>query len=410
MRPPAAYTGEGVSRLAPSIRDARCKAPPLLLATGWDSWQENLLVDWPSALNEFLDEARAKAAEAGEPIACDFGGETFLIRGHGGRDGGTRWILDNDDIHLRFRCPAKGASTIGVRYLAAGLWEHGISELRRRVLKFSEAIEARPRGPDFITVSFAHFALDYHSPEFTREMVPGIQSRAVLPSGVKCDAPVEELSAEKTREIGSALAVQTLYLGLSPAGLQVVVYDKGREIDEKSGKWWMLELWQRNAPSYMPPEHGRPTDCWRVEIRMPKEWLRDRGIRTPQELDAAAAALIGEALYQRRLTMKTKDSNRRRWPLHWLWAAARDDATARRTYRPLGRQFSLGDSEAIDQGLNSIAGYLIALCVRKVGDYDPLDAQKLALEALRRATNHPELDQRVAIIKDRYRYSKEAQS
>lgn len=382
----------------------------MLLATGWDSWQENLLVDWPASVSSFLDEARARAAEAGEPVACDFGGETFLIRGHGGRDGGTRWILDNDDIQLRMRCPAKGASTIGVRYLAAGLWEHGISALRRRVLKFSEAIEAHPRAENFVTVSFAHFALDYYSPEFTREMVPGIQSRAVLPSGVKCDAPVEELSVEKTREIGTALAVQTLYLGVSRAGLQVTVYDKGREIDEKSGKWWMLELWQRNCEAYRAPEIGRPTDCWRVEIRMPKEWLRDRGIRTPQELETAAPALIGEALYQRRLTVKTKDSNRRRWPLHWLWWHARDDAAARRTYRPIGRQINLADNEAIDHGLTSIAGHIIALCVRKIGGWDPVNAKRLHDEAFRRAINHPELDKRVAILQGRYRFSKEAQS
>ena len=73
--------------------------------------------------------------------------------------------------------------------------------------------------------------------------------------------------------------VETFTIG-SKRGLQIQVYDKGLEITEVSGKEWMLDIWHKVEAEI---DH-RPKDVWRLEVRMGREFLKERNVREPEVL------------------------------------------------------------------------------------------------------------------------------
>lgn len=325
---------------------------------------------FPVLFLERLAEAK-RAAQAlgnnGADHAVTVGGEEFLIAPNGGK--ATSYILRNDDVTLEVR-PSGTDSTLGVKFTAAGLWEHGLPALQDRVrlMLMREAIRTR-KAP---TISTCHYAVDFYSPNFTAEMVPGLQSNVIMPSGCKAKEDGH------VRTHGNRARIETMTIG-SKSTLEIQVYDKGREIREASGKEWMVELWQREG--YHPPDDGPHRHIWRIETRFGKEWLRNRGVLTGADFHRLFPKLISEALNSRRLTVpKAGDCNARRWPMHPLWAEALAVAQAARAYAPLGRRFSMRRVELaalLKQQAHGVARAYSHLMVRK---YDRATVEDLAAD------------------------------
>ncbi len=366
-----------------------------LAATGWDTVQEALdLILSPAfvALLESAQEAAKAQSENQDGVAIiDLAGERLKVHASGAR-GGFRWRLECDDFLLLVGSP-KREWTISVRYTSAGLWEHGVAALRKRVFNALRPYTVM-RTPDCIRVTRADWCFDFYSPHFTKEFGPGLVTQTVCHSSTK------------SRERGSydvhgrAGVGETLTVG-SKAGLEVQVYDKVREITEQSGKTWLWALWAQNLGE-APWGNGKARDVWRLEIRLSKAFLKERNVRRPHELEATREMLIAEALFTRRLAVASKtDLNHWRWPLHPLWSAAYR-ARGANEMLPLGRKVT-GRRDSLSARLvKQIAGSLRSAVVLGHGDFDVEKAQALVVQARCAMMEDPKHIAKVSAAQDRY--------
>lgn len=367
----------------------------MLAAQGWDTVQEALALKPSPLFIDLLEVAKKQACEASDDLEgvslLKLGDYTFKSHATGAR-GGFRWRIADDDVLLMIGSP-KREWTISVRYLSAGLWEHGVSALRQRVFEVLRPYTTQV-SDDCIRVSRADWCFDFYSPQFSREFRPGIAENVVCHSSAKAqECGAYDLWARGGRG-------ETLTIG-SKTGLQVQLYDKTREINEASGKTWLWSVWRHNL-GFDPWTDGKPRDMWRLECRFSGEYLKDRNIRRPHELVGSVEQLIAEALFARRLTVpQGGDSNRRRWPLHPLFTMAWHERGAGEML-PLGRKVT-GRREALkDRAEKQIAGAIRSATVLEFGSYDDLKAKALAVRAQRHITDDPQHQRKSAAAMDRY--------
>lgn len=388
-------------RTLPDIQDApAADGYAELAANGLDSWQENLFLCPSPTLQARLEQAKSEAAAAnggrGQPMPVTIGEEIVQVQPYGGKEGGTRWIAGNAEFQLFFRCPgSEASSTVGVRYLSAALWQIGLPELQRRVYAALDSEECSWRKNRHVSVSYAHQAFDFYAPRFAEEMLPGIRTRVVTHSGVKS----KEIAGSET-EIGIGPRTETLQIG-SKKTLEVVAYDKGREILESSKKSWMAEIW---ATQLERSVEIRKRTFFRLELRFGKSFLRDRGITTPSDVLTQLPELSGEAIYSRRLTVPTPDSNRWRWPLHPLWWMARDAAQSPKRMVPLGRRMTASRGELVMQLTAQAAGLFRTMAVLRNGEFDAHAAMTEALRIMAQMERDPHHLDKVAATVERYRF------
>lgn len=273
----------------------------------------------------------------------EIGGEAFRVRPYG-LQGGILWVFEDDDLMFKVRSPELPWH-VSVRYSAAGLAEHGVYVLRERVAAFFDGW-AEPAA-ELPRVSRADWCYDVFSPALTEEMDWHIPARLVLPSRVK----VGEI-------IGTGKAVQTLYIGERSSPLVIVIYDKGREIRESSGKDWMRELWSRFS-TWTPPPRDEPIEhVWRIEVRARRDWLKERRLDHLEDFnEGGISELLTEAFTTRRLTSPNGDGNRARWPLAPLWTLLLDLHPADHM-RPLGRRFTMRRHELGSMLVDNAVGTL----------------------------------------------------
>lgn len=374
-----------------------------LLANGWDTVEETFLWRVDPRVADNLDVHKEKAQEAdprgGAVVAFGFGGESYAMR-PSVTVGGWRWMFGNDDLLWMIQAHEGGVAK--VRYLAAGLWEHGLDALRERA-ETALLKSGRPSRENWKRIVRADYAWDFYSPSFTAEMQPGIGAGVVCHSSVK---RIEEGAGYQ--EFGPAGRIETLTVGrkTKQPRLQVQVYDKGREITQASGKTWMIALWEREG--YYPPDEGRPRDVWRLEARMFKLFFRDRNIETVDQLRAELPALLSETIYNRRLTVpQPGDVNRRRWPLHPLWQLAQDHAGGT-DMLPLGRQLTGARSAVVAQLEKQAAGTLRASVVAGRDGFTVDDLGPLFERVKAHLDEDPQGPAKVARLRDRYELLDEA--
>lgn len=370
------------------------------MAHGFDTVQEAWNIQLAPALVEALDGAKAEAValddRGGGAHTIEIGGETFQVRPHGGK-GGTKWMLGNDDLLLMVRSPAQDWP-VSVRYLAAGLWEHGWDGLSTRLENALSGV-SEVRGDKWCVVSRFDYAWDFYAPEFTAEMADhNLVSQFVMHQGVKASRH------HGINVYGKPGRMETITLGSMP-GLQVQVYDKGREITEASGKTWMVELWERQG--FHPPD-GSLDHVWRLECRFGKAYLKERNIRGPDQVSEALSEMLTEALFTRRLTEKNAaDTNKRRHAMHPLWAAAYEAAGAD-ALPPLGRRVT-GRRDALAHGLKKqAAGVARAISHLEAGGFDKDAVDRIFREAREMAEADPEGARKDRKIGERYSQVDEA--
>lgn len=314
-----------------------------LIAHNLDTVQEAFKVVLPPGLVERLEQGKNDAIEAheGQGQLFFFGGQEFQI--WAGASQGNKWVLENDDIQIHFGAASRDWPVV-VRYLSPGLWEHGFEAVKARVIDLlrMECVVKEKDLSDWCHVTRFDYCFDFYSPKFSAVMgSKRVREKVIAPSGVKMGV------------VGTSPRDETLTIGMSKGSLQIQVYDKGREIMEKSGKWWMLKVWEREG--YYPKFGGegidpKPVieDVWRLEVRFGKEFLKDRNIRTMDKAREALRELLAEALMTRRMVERPEgytDENMRRWPLHPIWAASYDAAGRAGQYLPVGRKITMAREE-----------------------------------------------------------------
>ncbi len=369
-----------------------------LLAHGWDTIQEAFDLAMSPALVELLETAKAAAGEADKRrtglAPLELGGVPYHVRATGTK--GYRWQVECDDYLMLFANPDTDWP-VSIRYLAAGLWEHGVEALRVRALK-SLAAYTQPNTSDFQRVSRADYAYDFYSPAFTREFQPGALQRATV-----CH------SSCKVQERGAAYSTwatsgqgQTHTIGRK-SSLQVEVYDKTLEITEASGKIWFYELWARHADGEI-----FDADVWRVEVRFGSDFLKERNVRRSHELVALRPQLIAEAIYNRRLTSpQPDDSNRRRWPLHPLWSEVIRQCGAAEMV-PIGRKVTGARDALVEKALAQITGTILSTSVLAFGEFDEAKMRELLAPVWNRITHDPDFVRKVEQLQLRYEEVDEA--
>ena len=268
--------------------------------------------------------------------------------------------------------------------------------MRARAL-VSLAAYTHPNGDDFVRVSRADYAFDFHTPTFAAEFTPGsLQGRTVAPSMVK-----KREQGQLFTEWSKGDRGQTYTIGMK-SSCQVEIYDKTLEVREVSGKTWMVELWAQGADGEIFEE-----DVFRLEVRFGSDFLSERNIRRPHELMACRAQLVTEALYNRRVVVPTADSNKRRWPVHPIWSEAirRSGAAA---MVPLGRMVTGRRDALVKQQMAQLRGTLRAFCVLAVGEYDDAFLRRELLAMLEEIPREPDHTSKSASLQFRYSDVEEA--
>ena len=391
----------GVTIPDPSAWQSRAS----LLASGFDTVVEAFDVHIPDSMCERLEAVRLRAESLSEELSgrelIEIGGVSFQMVALRGR--GLKWRLENDDLTIRIR-PTKMGYPVSVRYSSSGLWEYGYVALREKVEKIVRALGC-PRSSDWERLSEVHCAFDFYAEAFTPEMRPRLIEQVVAHSEVKRSG-----MCGREREIdevwGKAGRLETLTIGKG-APLEIQIYDKGREIDEASGKTWMLALWEASG-AWTRSGSGRQEHCWRLEVRFRSDFLRNRSILRMADFAGNVEALLSEALLTRRLCEESNDSNRARWPIHWFWAAALHYAGEATQALPLGRKTTEAREIIAERMVKALAGSLRSAVVLRRGQWDRAVAALLLPRLIAVAEHDPGHDNKVALARERYRYVSEA--
>jgi hypothetical protein len=187
-------------RKFPGVRLAPC--PPeyaLLLAQGWDSIQEAYAFVPKPEFVELLDRAQAAAREADEfdgIVVVPIEGRPFKVRSFGAKR--YKWRFENDDFIVLVASSKKMKWAVSVRYLSAGLHEHGWDLLRQRVLDVLRPNTIQVER-DCVRVSRADYFFDFYSPRLTAELQQPEPRHFVLHSKVKRTISVRSALANEIR-------------------------------------------------------------------------------------------------------------------------------------------------------------------------------------------------------------------
>lgn len=392
--PPSSNRGEWASKLMRPLPDVRLSpCPPgyaRIVAQGWDSVQEAYAFQPTPSFIDLLEAAQARAQvidESDGMTEVEIGGHPFKVSAHGAKR--YRWRIENDDFIILIAQP-KHDWAISVRYLAAGLWEHGWQALRERVMEILRPVTFQ-RQLDCVRVTRADWCFDFYAPTLADEMHPGAAANTVAHSSVR---------KFETQTVGIGDRSQTLTIG-SRSSLQLQLYDKTREITEQSGKTWLYDVWIASMGG-KSPWRGRPQNIWRLEIRFFRQFLKDRNCRLPHRVQTERDRLIAEALFTRRWAVpQESDRHRQRWPLHPIWSEAYRQRGAPEML-PLGRKVTGRRHELAGQALKQIMGTARSATVLQLGKYDDAKARIMLHRAAEGIEKDPRHQEKVDAARVRY--------
>ena len=292
----------------------------------FDTIQESFNVRIPDDMVDFLNKQQKLQKEATLAATggtfVGFGGEHFSIW-KGGSAGGNKWVLENAVFQFHIRETDNWA--ISVRYLAAGIWQYGHDEVRRRAREAITSV-CTPNERNFVRLSRVDYAMDFYSPAFSVECLSLLVAENMcLTSGVKAGI------------VFTSRSVETLTIGVSKgASLQIQVYNKTQHIKDKPEAAWIADIWEENGFCTA----GEKRDVWRVEVRFKKDYLKDRNIDTFEDFLREPEKLLCEALKNRRMVIPTgSETKKERWDMHPLWKAAYEVAGDENNYLPRGRKW-----------------------------------------------------------------------
>ncbi len=354
--------------------------PARVLLVGIDTVSEAFNVRLKPGVAEYLEtqDAQARAIDWNGPQSFLLGDMTAIMQAP---RKGLRYRIQLDGFTMEVRHIPEWA--VSIKYSSSGLWQSGADLLRNNAIDLLRKIAVIPQDKDeaegdygvlveaapkrWQRLSEIHVAVDLRSEYLTGEMVPGFDANFVCHGGVK-RFPVNVDTRSETISVGSKSSVQ------------VQIYDKGREIREASGKSWFRELWERSGVAITSFD-----DIWRVETRLVGDWLKDRGCFTWDDFHENAAMLLSDALNTRRLCEPTGDSNRARWPLHWLWRLVLIAVAGSIMPKPIGLRLQRDTEVAPERQKKTTAGLVrsIAVMLKALNPHDRRNYEDLIRDVAR---------------------------
>lgn len=373
-----------------------------LVAWGWDTVQEAHPFAPDGALVEKLRKAKEAAQEARDNgmgvSVLDIGGRKFLCHATGAA-GGVAFRFENDDMIFLVRSENCDWG-VSIRYKAAGLWEHGWPALREEARDILAGLFVR-KVEDEERISRADYAFDFFSPQFTREF----DAAALRPLLVCHSSTKGRWLAEI---IGTSAKDQTLTVGRANS-LQLSVYDKAAEINEASGKTWMEEVWAQTTQGEVLYDSPRPSDIWRLEVRMGRGFLKLRNAQCVSDFQKYRDELIAEALIRVRLASPEGEERIHNRPMHPLWSLAYEHIDNRRgDMLPIGRRVTGARSALLARAQAQLAGAARSAIILAGGDPDGEGLQVILSRAKEIALSDPDAERKERAARDRYEFVDEA--
>ena len=216
------------------------------------------------------------------------GTESFGLASHG-TSSGYPVLLANESFTVQ--CGENNVPSFFVTYSSLALWHEGLENLHLRFLAWADSVGLVPSKPE--TISRVDYAVDFYLP--------------VMDFGAD-DFVSQAIKDVQHRKNGQ---VQTFRIGQDSIVLRV--YNKGDEVREQSGKYWLHSLW------------GYEEDVWRIEYQVRKDTLREFGISSLANLLSRYGVILSHLAHEHtRLTIPSEDSNRARWQTHPLWKSLQD--------------------------------------------------------------------------------------
>ena len=377
------------------------------LGKGFDTVEETFNL---SAKKETLEELeRAKERAKGLDLRqasrdlVRFAGVDFQIYPYGGK--GYLYFIETNDYKISIGNP-ECSWAVSVHYFSCGLWTRGYTALRAEVDKVFAAMMNLPQTPEYCRLRRVDIAFDIYSEKFTKEMRPAFSRNVVAVSGVKkmtnIKMPVISEN-EDICEIAAGVRLETLTIG-TKSRLQIQIYNKTREVVDKSGKTWIFDVWRQAEPDL-----DFKTDVWRVEFRFFGKFLRERNIDTMEDFQLVEADIMEEALMTRRLCKINKnDTNRARWALHPIWSIIYRLKGAGHIL-PIGRVVSDARRfELVENLKKQLAGGLRSAVVLTRGEFDDGKIGLVLMDAVYLLRSDKKHEKKVERILKKYRFVDEA--
>lgn len=259
--------------------------------------------DFMTLLEVAQEDAKEAEGDVLGPLP-PFVGASLAIRPHGG--GTFRYLLGNDDItaKVRKRGHAANLAAVQVRLSAACLHRLGYVAAMAALADWVELWCPGAR----LQPSEVHLCAD------TQGWVPTLadfQARAfVCPVGRPHLIPYGDYLGYARWGTGGAAGSRS-----GPAPMQLAIYDKTEDI-RVHDKGWMIPLWAQN-PAYKADEM-----VVRIELRLTREWLHERGIDAQENVVRSLPAIWHEGLEWCRYAVPSEDggdSNRSRLKTRDEW-------------------------------------------------------------------------------------------
>lgn len=305
----------------PGQRHSTSADSPSLLLRGIDSLYVSFYLDTIGSALDWDDLAYLKErtrTESKSFFEVSLGSETFALMPYGKKP--YTYVLSNKAFEVRLS--ERLHPSCHVQFFSEVLWREGLNALEARFRRWYHSLGLITIRPE--VVSRADWAFDYHLPIIDFAM-DWFVSRAAK------DALHREHGKMQTFRIGQGEVV-------------IRVYDKIAEIEQKSGKSWFFQLWERND------------DVWRVEIQIRGERLKQGGIRTLDDLRELQSDLLREITSNHTtLRQPNTDSNRSRWPLHPLWQKLQADIAS---MPQTGLVRNLDEAKPLDWSLYQVGKFL----------------------------------------------------
>jgi len=160
----------------------------------------------------------------------------------------------------------------------------------------------------------------------------------------------------KNQLILDNIDVGTYYVGDKKSPIQLRMYNKGVEVQQKGGiKLWFLELWKRESPE----------DIWRIEFQLRRPALKDFDINSLDDLKEKQAGVLRN-LTSKWFSLRLPDNEKaERRTIHPFWCAVQECfqqnapySEVKRVYRSAGTASPEWHLSHIDGCLSSLAAHL----------------------------------------------------
>lgn len=375
------------------------------LGKGFDTIEETFNLSLKKEIFELLEHAKERAKKLDLRHASKdlvrLAGMDFLIYPYGGK--GYLFFLETNDYKISIGNPDCNWA-VSVHYFSCGLWTRGYAELRTEIDKIFSAIMNAPANSEFCKLRRVDVAYDIYSEKFSKEMRPSFSQNVVAISGVKkminYKTPVV---GEDVCEVSSGLRLETLTIG-TKSRLQIQIYNKTKEVLEKSNKTWIFDVWRQAEPDL-----DFKNDVWRCEFRFFGKFLRERNIETMEDFQQVEADIMEETLLTRRLCKVNKnDTNRARWSLHPMWSIIYKLKGAGHIL-PIGRVISEEKRLFLVEHLRmQIAGGVRSAVVLTHGEYDEEKMRYVLLDTIRLLKDDKNHEKKIERIFKKYRFIDEA--